>query len=191
MRIGVFGGSFDPIHNAHLIVARLAQEQLRLDRIHFVVAARQPLKGTGHGASSQDRLHMVRLALDESEDQVADGRELLRTGASYTIDTLREFHVEFAGAELVLILGADAATDFARWHQPAEIRSLARVAVCRRGTSKPPSGIFDADVAVPALEISSTGIRARAARGLPIAGWVPQSVADYIVASQLYRDRTG
>lgn len=195
MRIGVFGGSFDPIHNAHLVVARLAREQLGLDRVLFTVAASQPLKLGQHVAAADHRLHMVELAVAGIADFAADGRELRRPGPSYMIDTLRELAAEHSGAELVLIMGADVARRFGLWREPDAVRRLARIAVCRRASpaasgdahhaADVPAG-FDAEISVPVLEISSSTIRARAAAGWPVTGWVPQSVADYIVASQVY-----
>jgi nicotinate-nucleotide adenylyltransferase len=199
VRIGVFGGSFDPVHNAHLIVARLAIEQLRLDRVLFTVAGSQPFKRGQHGATAPHRLRMVELALDGMPDCCPDGRELLRPALSYTIDTLRELKAEWPEAELVLLMGADVARGFGEWREPEGVRALAKIAVCERGEPKPSSlgrsafGLppFDAEVRVPAIDISSTAIRARAAAGLPLGGWVPSAVADYIVASQLYRSRSG
>jgi nicotinate-nucleotide adenylyltransferase len=188
MRIGVLGGSFDPVHNAHLIVARLACEQLQLDRVLFMVAAGQPLK-QAHHATGPQRLRMAELAVAGIPDFSADDRELRRPAPSYTIDTLQDLAVEMPGAELVLIMGTDVARRLAEWRDPAGIRSLARIAVCQRpmpdGESVAPAG-FDLDVVVPAIEISSSAVRARARAGLPLAGWVPAAVADYIVASQLY-----
>lgn len=195
MRIGLFGGSFDPIHNAHLIVARLAREQLGLDRVLFTVAASQPLKSGQHGASPVHRLRMVELAVASMPDFVADGRELRRPGPSYTVDTLRELRAEHPDAELVLIMGADVAAGLANWREPAEVRRLASVAVCHRGGVPVAGGVhygegigasFDMQIEVPVLDISSSAIRMRAMAGKSVAGWVPRPVADYIVASQLY-----
>jgi nicotinate-nucleotide adenylyltransferase len=195
VRIGVFGGSFDPIHNAHLIVARLAREQLGLDRVLFMVAASQPFKTGQHVATAGHRLRMVELAVAGIPDFAADGRELQRPGPSYTVDTLRELAAEYPGAEFVLVMGADTASGFSAWREPDAVRRLARIAVCRRGAPGVPGVVeagvdtppgFDADLTVPVLEISSTTVRARAAAGQSVAGWVPQPVADYIVASQVY-----
>lgn len=195
MRIGVLGGSFDPVHNAHLIVARLALEQLGLDRVLFPVAGSQPFKQGRHVAPAPDRLRMVELALAGIPDLVADGRELARTTPSYTVDTLRELRAEQPGADLVLIMGSDVARGFAEWRDPEGVRALAKIAVCRRapgsGPWAPGLAPLDAEIRVPAIEISSTEIRARAASGLSLAGWVPASVADYIVATQLYRSPAG
>jgi nicotinate-nucleotide adenylyltransferase len=185
VRLGVFGGSFDPIHNAHLIVAGLAREQLALDRVAFVVAAAQPLKHQGHAATAEMRAGMAELAIADVPGFSVDRRELNRPGPSYTVDTLRELAAADPGAELVLLLGADTAMGFGAWRDPAVIRSLARVAVFRRGAEVVPPG-FDATVDVPALEISSSTIRARVRAGQPLAGWVPPRVADYIVAARIY-----
>ena len=184
MRIGVFGGSFDPVHNAHLIVAQLAREQLGLDRVLLTVAAGQPHKHGRHAAAPADRLHMMELAVAGLPGLVADGRELRRPSPSYTVDTLRELAAEHPDAELVLVLGSDVASRFEEWREPGSIRSLAKLAVYRRNGDS--GGQFDATFDVPAIDISSTAVRNRAAARLPLAGWVPPAVADYIVASQRY-----
>lgn len=186
MHIGVFGGSFDPIHNAHLIVAQLAREQLGLDVVRFVVAAEQPHKPDGHHAPAADRAEMVGLALEGVPGMALDRHELERPAPSYTVDTLRQFRATMPDARLVLLLGADAAGKFPTWHQPAEIRSLCQVAVFRRAGMAAPGG-FDLAVDIPALDISSTAIRERVRAGRPLTGWVPPSVGDYISGLRLYR----
>jgi nicotinate-nucleotide adenylyltransferase len=195
VRIGVLGGSFDPIHNAHLIIARLAIEQLRLDEVRFVVAAGQPFKQGRHDASAPDRLRMVELALDGVAGFAADGRELRRPPPSFTVDTLREVHAESPTAELVLIMGRDVLRDLGSWHDAGGVRALAAIAVCDRpdrasAGGDSPGRAADMEIQVPAMDLSSTAIRARAAAGLPLDGWVPRAVADYIVASRLYRSRS-
>jgi nicotinate-nucleotide adenylyltransferase len=201
VRIGVFGGSFDPIHHAHLIVARLAIEQLALDRVLFLVAGAQPFKQGIHAATAAHRLRMVELGLEGIPDCIADGRELRRPPPSYTVDSLRELKREEPSAELVLIMGADVAGGLGGWREPDEVRRLATIAVCRRmvnagvqvgaGRAHPDSPSAGAEIDVPAIDISSTAVRLRAAAGLPLTGWVPLAVADYIVASQLYRSPRG
>jgi nicotinate-nucleotide adenylyltransferase len=201
VRIGVFGGSFDPIHHAHLIVARLAIEQLALDRVLFLVAGAQPFKQGIHAATAAHRLRMVELGLEGIPDCIADGRELRRPPPSYTVDSLRELKREEPSAELVLIMGADVAGGLGGWREPDEVRRLATIAVCRRmvnagvqvgaGHAHPGSPSAGAEIDVPAIDISSTAVRLRAAAGLPLTGWVPLAVADYIVASQLYRSPRG
>lgn len=190
MRIGIFGGSFDPIHHAHLIIAQLAREQLALDRVHFVVANSQPFKQGMHQAAGDVRARMVALAIASVPGFVVDQRELQRPGPSYTIDTLTEILAEFRGAELVLLLGADAARGFAGWRDPEQIRTLARIAVYARGSEPVPEG-FDLTVAGPRLELSSSDVRARVAAGRSLVGWVPERVGDYISGLQLYRSEAG
>jgi nicotinate-nucleotide adenylyltransferase len=183
--LGIFGGSFDPIHNAHLIVAELAREQLGLERVLLLVSGSQPLKQGKHHADSLDRAWMVSMAIEGIPGLAIDQRELDRPGPSYTVETLRELRAEYPDHELILLLGADAAGDFSQWRAPEEIRQLARIAVFRRNDEEIPPG-FDLEVAVPRLEVSSTDIRARVAQQLPLAGWVPSDVAEYITAEQLY-----
>jgi nicotinate-nucleotide adenylyltransferase len=188
VRLGILGGSFDPIHHGHLIVAQLAREALVLDRVLLMVSANQPLKER-HGAAAVHRLRMTELACEGMAGVAADGREVTRGGTSFTVDTLRELTLEHPDAELVLLLGGDAAAQLPRWREVEEVLRLARVVVFARAGAPIPDG-FD-EIRVPAIDISSTEIRSRAARGLPLRGWVPERVADYISGLDLYRTQGG
>jgi nicotinate-nucleotide adenylyltransferase len=125
VRIGILGGSYDPIHHGHLIAAEALREVLGLDEIRLVVAREQPLKSGQHAASPDDRASMVEIAVRGSPGLVADRSELARGGPSYTVDTVRAFHLRWPDAELVLLLGADAAEELPRWKELETIRSLA------------------------------------------------------------------
>lgn len=182
MRIGIFGGSFDPIHHGHLIAATSLADALGLDQVRLVVARAQPLKRTGHGAAAADRAEMVRLAVGDDSRLRTDRSELEREGPSYTADTLRALRAGLPGAELVLLLGADAAAELPRWHEADAIPALARVAVFARG------GEGEGTLAVPRVDISSTEIRERVRRGRSIRYWVPDAVAEYIAAHRLYEE---
>ncbi len=155
-------------------------ESLGLDEVRIVVAARQPLKRGGHAAAAEDRASMAELAVHGSGRLRASRLELLREGPSYTVDTLRALRVERPEAELVLLLGADAAQDLPRWYQADAIRALARIEIFSRG------GEGGAQ-SVPRVDISSTEIRARVRQDRSIRYWVPEAVAEYIAAHQLYR----
>ena len=195
----MFGGSFDPIHNAHLIVARLAIEQLRLDRVLFLVAGAQPFKQGLHAATAAQRLRMVELAL---EGMPGLRRRWAGTPAPRAV-VHRRYPARAASAnsptaELVLIMGADVASGLADWREPDRRAGAGEDRGLRTGNEDRAAGLgawgFDSrpiEIRVPAIEISSTAIRARAAAGLSLAGWVPLAVADYIVASQLYRSPAG
>lgn len=181
MRIGVFGGSFDPIHHGHLIAAVALRETLELDEVRLVVAKAQPLKSAeGHESSPEDRVAMAELAARAVPGLRVDRRELARSGPSYTVDTLRAIRSESEGAELVLLLGTDAAGEFERWREPDPIRALARIVVFRR------AGAEHGGVAVPRVDISSTEVRARVRAGRSIRFWVPDAVAEYIAQHRLY-----
>lgn len=182
MRIGVFGGSFDPIHHGHLIAASALADALALDEVRLVVARAQPLKQGGHGAPAEDRAAMTELAVRGDPRLRADRSELSREGPSYMVDTLRAFRARGPQAELVLLLGSDAAAELPRWRESEVIPSLARVEVFAR------EGSAEGRQAVPHVEISSTAIRERVRRGRSIRYWVPDAVADYIAAHRLYRE---
>lgn len=187
MRIGILGGSFDPVHLGHVALAEAARTGLRLDRVLLVVAASQPLKPGGPAAPAEDRYAMARLAARGRPGLEASDLELRRPGPSYTVDTLREVRAGLApGDVLFLLLGADALADLPRWRESAEIRRLAAVAGWRRPEAPPPDG---ADVVLEdeGPGISSTEIRRRAAAGLPLDGLVPGDVAAYIASRGLYR----
>ena len=185
MRVGVFGGTFDPVHVGHLSIAQAALECVPLDRVVFVPARRSPLKDRGPLASEQDRLAMLRLATaDESRFEVSTV-ELDRPGISYTVDTLEALAGEGA---LYLVMGADAAGEFERWRRPERIRELATLLVASRpGAPTPPERqgvvVFDA----PCLDISSRELRARSARGRSLRYLVPEAAVRYLEGHGLYR----
>jgi nicotinate-nucleotide adenylyltransferase len=181
----VFGGSFDPIHHGHLLAAAALAEALALDVVRMVVARQQPRKGAGHGASPEQRGAMAELAVAGHPVLVADRSELGREGPSYMIETLQALRDGAPEAELVLLLGADAAAEFPRWREPEAIRALARVEVFSRDGA-PGSGAV-----VPRMDVSSTAIRARVRAGQSIRYWVPDAVAAYISAHRLYQQEQG
>jgi nicotinate-nucleotide adenylyltransferase len=187
--IGLFGGSFDPVHHGHLIAARVAAEALGLDELRFLPAREQPFKRGRHGAPAADRAIMLELAIAGSPGFAIERTELDRPGPSYTVDTLEALRAREPAATFNLLLGADAAAELAAWHRAAELPGLARVVVFGRpGTPIPASPLIAGSVQVPALDISATEIRRRVRAGLPIRYWVPDAVAEYMVRHRLYLD---
>jgi nicotinate-nucleotide adenylyltransferase len=181
VRVGVFGGSFDPIHHGHLIAAAFLGEALELDEVRLVIARRQPLKESGHDAEVEHRAEMVERAVRGDARLRADRSELTREGPSYTVETLRALRAERPEAELVLLLGADTALTVDRWREPEELWRLCRVETFAR------EGIGEAGIQVPRVDISSTAVRARVRAGRSIRYWVPDAVADYIATHRLYQ----
>lgn len=182
-RIGVFGGTFDPVHIGHLAIANAALEELRLDRVLFVPARRSPLKDREPVASAADRLAMLTLALADERRFVVSRVELDRDGPSYTVDTLAALRGE---GELFFIVGADAYADFDRWHEPERIRALATIAVARRPGAS--AAVTDAHVLdAPLVDISARELRARRARGRSLRYLVPEAALRYIEERRLYR----
>jgi nicotinate-nucleotide adenylyltransferase len=187
--IGLFGGSFDPVHHGHLIVAQVAREALGLDGIRFVPAREQPFKQGRHRSSADHRAAMLDLALAGSPGFELERLELDRPGPSYTVNTLRELRVREPQQEFVLLLGADAAADLFAWREADRIPELARVVVfARPGSAVPASRAISEVIEVPAIDISATEIRRRVGRGQPIRYWVPDSVGEYISRHRLYLD---
>jgi len=186
MRLGVLGGSFDPIHEGHLALAEAARDRLRLDRVLLVVAAGQPLKPGGPSAPAEDRYAMVRLALRGRPGLEASDLELRRPAPSYTVDTLREIRAALPReAEVFLVLGADALADFPRWREADAVRRLARVVGCPRPGSPAPAGV-DEVLPVSTPDVSSTEVRRRLAAGEPVEGLLPEDVLVYARARGLY-----
>jgi len=184
MRTGILGGSFDPIHHGHLILARAAREELKLDRVIFIPANKSPHKTDTKPATAEDRLKMVELAIAGEEGFEASNIELERPAPSYTVDTIRELKKLHPRDEFVLLIGADNVPAFDTWREPEEIRRLAKIAVLDRG-GKPVA--HDWPVVHRLVDISSTDIRARAAAGRSIRYLTPAPVCDYIASHSLYR----
>jgi nicotinate-nucleotide adenylyltransferase len=185
--IGLLGGSFDPVHHGHLIVGRVASEQLGLASLRFVPAREQPFKQGRHGSSAEHRAAMLSLAISGTAGFELELCELERPGPSYTVHTLEEVRRRQPEPELVLLLGADAAADLPAWHQANRVAGLARIVVFARPGSAVPRSPFIAQVIeVPAIDISATEVRRRVRQGLPIRYWVPDPVAEYIARHQLY-----
>jgi nicotinate-nucleotide adenylyltransferase len=197
LRLGILGGTFDPIHMGHLAAARAAMECAHLDRVAFVPSAQPPHRGAAT-ASAADRLAMTRLAVQgEPRFDVLDA-EVKRGGVSYTVDTLTEIYHAHPQDELFLILGWDAARLFSTWHQPRRVSALAWVVVVGRpGTQNPGRSELaasDLEVArvikcfVQTPDISSSDLRELIAGGESVAGKVPPAVERYISSRHLYRD---
>jgi nicotinate-nucleotide adenylyltransferase len=201
VRLGIFGGTFDPPHVGHLLAATDAIEELALDRLVFVPAAVQPLKVHRSTASPGDRLAMVRLTAGDDLRLATDSVELDREGLSYTVDTLGEFARRFPLAERFLLVGADVLSTFAQWREPRAVLELATLAVLTRRSDEGdalgagvPSGALADDIAkrstvVPTrrIDVSSTEIRDRVRTGRSIRGFVTDGVAEYISSHGLYR----
>jgi nicotinate-nucleotide adenylyltransferase len=191
-RIGVFGGTFDPIHNAHLAVGAAARHQLHLDEVRFVVANIPWQKARLRRISSaQDRLAMVSLAVSGRPGLVASDLEIRRGGDSFTADTLRQILDEDMAAELFLIVGSDLVDDLPTWQRWTEIPSLCTLAVAYRPGEESRAdlapGWRSVEVRLPALELSSTELREMAADGRPLDFLVPDSVIAYVADHGLYR----
>ena len=187
--IGLLGGSFDPVHHGHLIVARVAQETLGLDELRFLPAREQPFKRGRHGASAADRAVMLELAIAGTPGFGLERAELDRPGPSYTVDTLEVLRAREPAARFTVLLGADAAAELSDWHRAADLPRLARIVVFGRpGTPVPASPLIERSIEVPAVDISATEIRRRARAGLPVRYWVPDGVAEYMVRHRLYLD---
>jgi nicotinate-nucleotide adenylyltransferase len=192
VRIGVFGGTFDPPHVGHLLVANDAREALELDRLIFVPAGAQPFKvDTPPVASGQDRLAMVRLAAGDDANYAVDDAEINRKGLSFTVDTLEHLSERNPAARLFLLMGEDVLAGFEKWRSPARIRELATLVAVSRGglagSAVDPAASAVLRVSTRRVDVSSTEIRERRRAGKSIKGFVPESVERYIDAHGLYR----
>lgn len=184
MRIGLFGGSFDPVHIGHLALARAARRELKLDRLYFIPVRKSPLKPGVPRASARARAAMLKLALRGEAAFRVDAWELGRPGPSYTYKTLRHLRRKHPRAEWFLLLGGDSWRGFRKWRRWREVREAARPVVAGRG-AKPGGGALVLRARPP--RVSSTEIRRRGARGASLRGLVPAAVERYISRGGLYR----
>ena len=189
-RIGVLGGTFDPVHIGHLVVAQEARSALALDRVLLVVA-NDPWQKSGDRpvTPAEDRLAVVEAAVTGVPGIQASRIEIDRGGPSYTVETLHDIAAAEPGAALFLVVGADVVPTLPTWHRAADLPSLATLVVARRaGTPKvpDPGGWGVVHLPVPRLDVSSSGIRARFAAGAPVDFLVPAAAIRCIVARGLY-----
>lgn len=202
-RIGMLGGTFDPIHAGHLALARVALDQLGLDQVLFVPAGQPPHKRGRPITPAEDRLAMVELAIAAEPPFAVSRIEIDRPGPSYAADTAEALvtgpETDDRSIELTVILSAESFADLPSWHEPGRLLRLARIAVAPRPGHPAPTpawlaqrlpGFANRVVVLegPQLEISASDIRARVAAGRPIDQLVPPSVAAYIEAHHLYRE---
>ena len=188
-KVGIFGGTFDPIHLGHLITAQSVKEIRNLDKIIFIPAYISPHKTDAKPSSPEDRLNMIKIAVDGIPFFDCSDIEVNKGGISYTIDTLRELKKYYDKIEF--IIGYDNIFTFHTWKEPDEIFKLADVIVLKRKSSHPPQfedkyfrqAIF---VQTRGIEISATDIRERVKSGMPINFLVPTKVMEYIYNHKLY-----
>jgi nicotinate-nucleotide adenylyltransferase len=192
-RLGVFGGTFDPVHNGHVAAAVNARRALELERV-LVVPARDPWQKKDRAlAPAVDRLAMLHAAMGDVDGLEISRLELDRQGPTYTADTLEELHRRVPSPELFLIVGADAAADLATWDRPDVIRDLATIVIVSRADidkpESPGQGWRVEHVRIPALAISSTDLRRRAARGEPLEGLMAPAAIRCLRERGLYAGR--
>jgi nicotinate-nucleotide adenylyltransferase len=184
LRLGLYGGSFDPIHHGHLILARQAVEDLLLDRVIFIPAAESPFKPDHLGAPAEDRLAMIKLAIQNEPPFVVDSLELNREGPSYTIDTARTYKAQYPDDALFFLVGEDHVAALKKWNEFEQLDQLVNFAILSRSD-------LPLKVHYPMVrrrfDLSSTEIRNRVAHNLPISYLVPENVQSYIHEKNLYR----
>ena len=201
MRLGIFGGSFDPVHYGHLLLAECCREQRGLDRVLFLPAAVPPHKQGRALSDAGARAEMLELAISGNPAFALSRYEIDRGGVNYTIETLTHFLAEQPAAELLFLMGADMLWDLPHWRRAAEVCQLALPVAVRRGSTEPDfdclRGIASPErieeirrnqVEMPAIGTSGTEIRRRVAQGLSIRYRTPAAVEQYILAHGLYRE---
>lgn len=201
VKVGIFGGSFDPVHYGHLWIAEAAKETLGLDRVIWLPAATSPLKPDGPVASDDDRIMMLRLALSGSAIDMVDDREIRRGGVSYTVETLAELATELHGDQLFLLMGSDSLASIGSWREPAKLCQQAVFAVIQRGGDSPldfrvlepyasPEQIAvikSSVVTMPQIELSSSQMRFRIRAGKSVRYQTPRPVESLISAKKIYQ----
>lgn len=188
MRIALYGGTFDPPHHGHLILAREAREQLELDRVVFIPAARSPFKPGVEMTPAAVRLAMVRAAIEGEAAFSLDDSELSRGGTSYTIDTVRSALERWPGVELFWFVGHDHVRELPKWREWETLRTLVQFIVFSRGDETGHETGFPR--VIRRVDISATDIRARVAQGRSIRYLVPEPVRALIEQHRLYQNPT-
>ncbi len=191
LRVGLFGGTFDPPHSGHLTVALDALEALDLDEVVLVPAAVPPHKPEHALTPASLRMEMVMAAVADTPGLGASDAELSREGPSYTVDTLRRMRADMPDADLTFIMGADQLAELAVWKEPEQVASLAKLAVMNRGDVAPTApnlglALEWTEVAVTPMEVSSTLVRRLVSEGRPVGHLVPPSVLRIIEREKLY-----
>lgn len=203
-RIGVFGGSFDPVHLGHLLIAEQFLSELSLDKVKFIPAKISPFKQTYTPTSDKHRLEMLKLAIGAHPKFEVDPIEIQRGGVSYTIDTIEQLQSNEPDATWFLLIGADSLKDFKKWKSPEQLLRTVKLVVANRGGHPEPDwqelggiaspeeiqSIMQRRLDIPVVEISSTSIRERIEKNRSIRYLVPAPVEVYIQEHQLYRSPT-
>ena len=201
-RVGILGGTFDPIHLGHLLLAEEARTHLALEMVLFVPTGQPWLRRHRPISPSHHRVAMARLAVADNPAFAVSTLEVDRPGPTYTVDTLDVLHRQYGeGAEFYFLLGSDALQDLPRWKEPARLLTMCRLVVFPRPGAPPvdlslldrfQEGASQRAVALsgPLIGISGSEIRRRAAQDLSIRYWVPRPVEEYILGHGLYRDRS-
>lgn len=199
-RVGLLGGTFDPVHLGHLVLAEQCREQARLDEVWFVPAGTPPHKGGRTITAPKHRLEMLKISVSGTPWFSICELELERDGPSYTVDTLEQLKSRHSECEFHLLVGADMLADFPNWREPARIAAMCRIVAVNRGRDLDPvravarqlAQTLAADVQViemPAIDISATDIRQRVYQGRSIRFLTPRGVEMYIAAQGLYVER--
>ena len=193
MRLGLMGGTFDPIHMGHLLAAEEALERCRLDEVMFAPAGRPWMKEGEEVSAAHHRMNMATLAASSNPRFSVSSVEVDREGLTYTVDTLEELNRDDPSRELFLIAGADSLVQMNRWKQPERIRELCTVVAVPRPGYDVPNAASRADestrviyLEAPLTAISATEVRERVSRGLTVGDWVPEAVEAYIHRHGLY-----
>lgn len=195
-RLAIMGGTFDPIHNGHLALARDVVDQLGIEKVLFIPTGRPNFKRDQHVTDAETRADMVALAIEDEPHFVLDRREVERPGVTYTVDTLRELHAERPDTHFYFIIGADSAETLVHWRGAAEVARLATFVVIRRpgvdsahvlAVHRESPIDFDLEfLDAPQVDVSSTEIRKRLSCGESVEGLIPPAVIAYIQRHNLY-----
>jgi nicotinate-nucleotide adenylyltransferase len=194
MRIGIMGGTFNPVHNAHLLIAEMAREQYKLDRIIFMTGGNPPHKT--YTVSAKHRFNMTHIAIEENDSFVDDDFEINRTEKSYTVNTLKYLNGKYPNDEIFFIIGEDSLNDLPKWYKPEQILEMCSLLVFPRKSQKSLLQLIEImsekynkeifPIFAPIIEISSTDIRERIRDNKTVRYMLPEKVIEYIKKHNLY-----